>query len=409
MFSLRVIIKYYMFSFLFIDAISGFIRVYLGLTNPIFNIGYWVRGPIVVLFFFYYGFKLLNKSKLYFDEVLCLILFLFFIFNATFNYGIHLSINMLISDMTYILRFQFLFFLFVFLKNRMSLNPALTHKIIQLNFTTFVASLMAGFFFGFGLESYRFEGTSKGMFQGGNPVSILNLVFFTYFLLDGNLRQKLIPVSFTIFNAFIIASKSVFGFIFPIFFALKRRALSINKIIIYNCIAILGVFLLTFMLENAKNMYENRFGLNINKSIAATKKIGGLYKNNTMNKIASINFRRYASLNTQMEESFSNSRVFLIGKSFSGQNLFWQQRGEFWFTNCSMDFFDFFFKYGLIGSLLLILFLCRGIIPSMLKASSRDNIAILLFFGYSFFGGHVIDSVTSGSLFYYLLAKIKTE
>jgi hypothetical protein len=152
MFSLRVIIKYYMFSFLFIDAVSGFIRVYLGLTNPIFNIGYWVRGPIVVLFFFYYGFKLLNKSKLYFDEALCLIIFLFFIFNASFNYGIHLSINMLISDITYILRFQFLFFLFVFLKNRMTLTSALTHKIIQLNFTTFVVSLMAGFFFGFGLS-----------------------------------------------------------------------------------------------------------------------------------------------------------------------------------------------------------------------------------------------------------------
>jgi hypothetical protein len=398
-----------MFSFLFIDAISGFVRVYLGLTNPLFNIGYWVRGPIVILFFFYYGYKLFNRNKLYFDEVISLIIFLFFIFNATFNYGIHLSTNMLISDITYILRLQFLFFLFVFLKNRMTLSLTLTKKVIQLNFITFVLSLMAGFFFGFGLEAYRFECTSKGMFQGGNPVSILNLVFFTYFLLDGNLRRKLIPVLFTVLNAFIIASKSVFGFIFPIFFALKRRALSLNKIMIYNIIAILGIFCLTFMLENAKDMYENRFGLNINKSIAAAEKVGGLYKNDTMNKIASINFRRYASLNTQMKESFSNSKVFLIGTSFSGQNLFWQQRGEFWFTNCSMDFFDFFFKYGIIGIFLLIFFLCRGLIPSMLKASSRDNIAILLFLGYSFFGGHVIDSVTSGSLFYYLLAKMKSE
>tara|TARA_B110000438_G_C15777414_1_gene634698 strand:- start:103 stop:1299 length:1197 start_codon:yes stop_codon:yes gene_type:complete len=398
-----------MFSFLFIDAISGFVRVYLGLTNPLFNIGYWVRGPIVILFFFYYSYKLFNRNKLYFDEVISLIIFLFFIFNATFNYGIHLSTNMLISDITYILRLQFLFFLFVFLKNRMTLSLTLTKKVIQLNFITFVLSLMAGFFFGFGLEAYRFEGTSKGMFQGGNPVSILNLVFFTYFLLDGNLRRKLIPVLFTVLNAFIIASKSVFGFIFPIFFALKRRALSLNKIMIYNIIAILGIFCLTFMLDNAKDLYENRFGLNINKSIAAAEKVGGLYKNDTMNKIASINFRRYASLNTQMKESFSNSKVFLIGTSFSGQNLFWQQRGEFWFTNCSMDFFDFFFKYGIIGIFLLMFFLCRGLIPSMLKASSRDNIAILLFLGYSFFGGHVIDSVTSGSLFYYLLAKMKSE
>jgi len=162
------------------------------------------------------------------------------------------------------------------------------------------------------------------------------------------------------------------------------------------------------VLDGFQNMYSNRFGLNITKSIAATEKVGGLYKNGTMNKIASINFRRYASLNTQMEESFSNSQTFLIGTSFSGQNLFWQKRGEFWFTNCSMDFFDFFFKYGLIGSILLLILFLRGLIPSMLKASNRDNIAILLFLGYSFFGGHVIDSVTSGSLFYYFLAKIKS-
>ena len=98
MFSLKKITKYYMLSFLFIDAISGFIRVYLGLTNPLFNIGFWVRGPIVILFFFYYGFKLFNKNKLYFDEVISLIIFLFFIFNAIINYSFHLSTSMLITD-----------------------------------------------------------------------------------------------------------------------------------------------------------------------------------------------------------------------------------------------------------------------------------------------------------------------
>jgi len=408
MINLNIIIKYYMMSFLLIDALSGFIRVYIGLTNPLLNIGYWVRGPIVILFFFYYGYKLLSKNRLFFDELISLAILFFFIFNATFNYIGHLSINMLVRDLTYILRFQFLFFLYVFLKNRMILDSTLTQKIIYINFSIFVISLFSGYFFGFGLEAYRFEGTSKGMFQGGNPVSILNLVFFTYFLLDGNLRKRFIPVLFTVFSAFIIASKSVFGFIFPIFFALKRRALSINKLLIYNFIALIGIFYLSFVLDGFQNMYSNRFGLNITKSIAATEKVGGLYKNGTMNKIASINFRRYASLNTQMEESFSNSQTFLIGTSFSGQNLFWQKRGEFWFTNCSMDFFDFFFKYGLIGLILLLILFLRGLIPSMLKASNQDNIAILLFLGYSFFGGHVIDSVTSGSLFYYFLAKIKS-
>ena len=102
--------------------------------------------------------------------------------------------------------------------------------------------------------------------------------------------------------------------------------------------------------------YETRFGVNINKSIDVTTKIGGLYKSEIMNSIASINFRRYASLNVQMEESLSNYNTFLIGKSLVGQNVFWEKRGEFRFKNSSMDFFDFFFKYGLIGTVLLFFF-----------------------------------------------------
>ena len=394
-------------SFLLIDALSGFIRIYLGITNPVFNIGYWIRGPILIMFIFYYLIKIIKKD-LFYDEVLSLFMFIFFIINTLLSYLEYSSINMLIENITYLLRFQFLLFLFVFLKNRMNINPLFTKKVIYLNFSFFVISLSLGYLFGFGLESYRFEGTSKGMFQGGNPVSILNLIFFTYFLLDGTLRRQIIPVTLTLVNAFIIASKSVFGFIIPIFFALKRRALSINKIITYNIFTIIFIFTISLLIDKSIEMYESRFGLNINKSIAAAEKVGGLYKNQTLNKISSLNFRRYASLNIQMNESFSNPKIFFLGTSFAGQNLFWKKRGEFWFTNASMDFFDFFFKYGLIGTIILTMLLTRKFVNTLYNSSLRNNIAIILFFSYSFFGGHVIDSVTSGSLFYYLLATMKS-
>ena len=42
-----------MLSFLLIDSISGFVRIYLGITNPLFNIGYWIRGPMLIIFIFY--------------------------------------------------------------------------------------------------------------------------------------------------------------------------------------------------------------------------------------------------------------------------------------------------------------------------------------------------------------------
>ncbi len=405
MIRLSVIIKYYLYFFLLIDAFSGFIRIYSGITNPIFNIGYWVRGPILVLFLYYYLIQL-KKRKLFIDEFLALIIFAYFIFNLFLNYTIMPSSRMIIENIPYILRQQFLIFLLVYIRNRLTFSDALVKKVIMINFSVLTLNLVIGYFLGFGLESYRFSGTSKGMFQGGNPVSILNLVFFTFFLMDGALRKKFIPILLTFFNGFVIASKSIFGFIIPIFFALKRRYLSLNKIIFYNILAIIILFSFDYMSNKAVELYEKRFGLNISKSIAAAERVGGLYDNQTLNNVASINFRRYASMNIQMEESWKGFNSTIFGISLAGQNIFWEKRGEFIFRHASMDFFDFFFKYGIIGTVLFTMILFKNYNLYISKIFSRDGLVFTLFFLYAFFGGHVIDSVTSGSLFFFFLGKI---
>ena len=405
MIRLSVIIKYYLYFFLLIDAFSGFIRIYSGITNPIFNIGYWVRGPILVLLLYYYLIQL-KKRKLFIDEFLALIIFAYFIFNLFLNYTIMPSSRMIIENIPYILRQQFLIFLLVYIRNRFTFSEALIKKVVMVNFSVLTLNLVIGYFLGFGLESYRFSGTSKGMFQGGNPVSILNLVFFTFFLMDGALRKKLIPILLTFFNGFVIASKSIFGFIIPIFFALKRRYLSLNKIIFYNILAIIILFSFDYMSNKAVELYEKRFGLNISKSIAAAERVGGLYDNQTLNNVASINFRRYASMNIQMEESWKGFNSTIFGISLAGQNIFWEKRGEFIFRHASMDFFDFFFKYGIIGTVLFTMILFKNYNLYISKIFSRDGLVFTLFFLYAFFGGHVIDSVTSGSLFFFFLGKI---
>ena len=405
MIRLSVIIKYYLYFFLLIDAFSGFIRIYSGITNPIFNIGYWIRGPILVFLLYYYIIQL-KKRKLFIDEFLALVIFTYFIFNLFLNYTIMPSSRMIIENIPYILRQQFLIFLLVYIRNRLTFSDALVKKVIMINFSILTINLVIGYFLGFGLESYRFSGTSKGMFQGGNPVSILNLVFFTFFLMDGALRKKFIPILFTFFNGFVIASKSIFGFIIPIFFALKRRYLSLNKIIFYNILAIIILFSFDYMSNKAIELYEKRFGLNISKSIAAAEKVGGLYDNQTLNNVASVNFRRYASMNIQMEESWKGFNSTIFGISLAGQNIFWEKRGEFIFRHASMDFFDFFFKYGIIGTVLFIMILFKNFNLYVSKIFSRDGLVFTLFFLYAFFGGHVIDSVTSGSLFFFFLGKI---
>ena len=405
MIRLSAIIKYYLYFFLLIDAFSGFIRIYSGITNPIFNIGYWVRGPILVFLLYYYLIQL-KKKKLFIDEFLALVIFTYFMFNLILNYTIMPSSRMILENIPYILRQQFLIFLLVYIRNRLTFSDTLVKKVIMINFSILTINLVIGYFLGFGLESYRFSGTSKGMFQGGNPVSILNLVFFTFFLMDGALRKKFIPILFTFFNGFVIASKSIFGFIIPIFFALKRQYLSLNKIIFYNILAIIILFSFDYMSNKAIELYEKRFGLNISKSIAAAEKVGGLYDNQTLNNVASVNFRRYASMNIQMEESWKGFNSTIFGISLAGQNIFWEKRGEFIFRHASMDFFDFFFKYGIIGTVLLIMILFKNFNLYVSKIFSRDGLVFTLFFIYAFFGGHVIDSVTSGSLFFFFLGKI---
>ena len=63
----------------------------------------------------------------------------------------------------------------------------------------------------------------------------------------------------------------------------------------------------------------------------------------------------------------------------------------------------------ILGTTIFVLLLTRGLMQSLYASNLRNNVAILLFFAYSFFGGHVIDSVTSGSLFYYLLATMSSK
>ena len=138
MIKLSVIIKYYLYSFLLLDALSGFMRIYSGITNPLFNVGYWVRGPILVLFLFYYLVKLKNK-KLFIDEILALIIFAYFIFNLILNYTIMPSARMIIENIPYILRQQFLIFLLVYLRNRFTFSEGLIKLFKAITLGRFVS------------------------------------------------------------------------------------------------------------------------------------------------------------------------------------------------------------------------------------------------------------------------------
>ena len=53
-----------------------------------------------------------------------------------------------------------------------------------------------------------------------------------------------------------------------------------------NIIALLILFIsFTTLSTTVIDLYENRFGINIKKSISAAEKVGGLYQNNVLNTV----------------------------------------------------------------------------------------------------------------------------
>ena len=109
------------------------------------------------------------------------------------------------------------------------------------------------------------------------------------------------------------------------------------------------------------------------------------YKNSILNNITSLNFRRYASLNIQVQESMDSLDKLIIGKSLAGQQIFGKKRGEFHFRHASMDFFDFLFRYYIIGSFLFFFILFWNFGYYKEELFTRDGLVYVLFFLLCFF------------------------
>ena len=144
--------------------------------------------------------------------------------------------------------------------------------------------------------------------------------------MDGLFRKKILFICFSLLNGFIISSKSIFGFIIPIYFTKRRVHIVSIKSFFYTLSLV--ILFVSFSTVSGKviELYESRFGINIKKSINAAEKVGGLYKNSILNNITSLNFRRYASLNIQFQESMDSLDKLIIGKSLAGQQIFWEKR-----------------------------------------------------------------------------------
>jgi len=112
-----------------------------------------------------------------------------------------------------------------------------------------------------------------------------------------------------------------------------------------------------------------------------------------------ITYRRIFAAKEQVIESVKHPIYLMFGIGKAGQEEFWIKQGSS-YHDASMDFFDIQFQYGLIG-LIIISYPIMKILFSLLRNKNKDFLIIsfIIMFFYSFFGGHVIESTTSGTFF----------
>jgi len=397
---MKKIILLYLYFFLILDLLLGFLLKYLNLSFLI-NPGQIIRGILLIsllIVFFFDIQKNINLTSVYSLLLICYFLIFLFILIIRFK-----SPLLFFNEFSHISKILFIIILIAFISKHHKYFFSKLSKIIQYNFIIFSSAIIFGYFTRVGLSTYSYiEGSSKGMFYGGNPVSILSLVFFTYYLF--NLRFKTQNITYlciALFNIHIISTKAVFVVplitMFYLFDKFIKEKLSKKLIVVFAItpFIIIGYFLL---IPKITDLYETRYSRLIERSYRVYKRRERVFNTPITAPLEMIAYRRPMAAKMQFSEIFQNPQFIFIGYGHTGQKDFWIKQ-KMRYHDASMDFFDMFFQYGIFGSFLVFIIIFQTVFRlGFDMQTDRDTIIVMLIFLYSFFGGHVISASTSGTM-----------
>lgn len=366
------------------------------------NPGQIVRGSLLLLLligFFYDLQQRITWIRKYFILLIC-----FFIVFLSILFIRFKSFSLVFEELSYINKILFILFLLYYVRKNHEYFLNNLKRIIQINFIIFSFSIIFGYFSQIGLSTYSYiEDTSKGMFYGGNPVSILGIVFFTYYLFSRHFNFKnILYTCIALFNIHIISTIAVFIVPIIILFYLYVRLIKAK----FSKKVIIGFTLIPFILisylyiaPRIIELYENRYKKVIERSYRIYLRKERVFETPITAPFEMVAYRRAMAAKTQTMFIFENPQFLLLGLGRTGQKDFWIERNSR-HGDSSMDFFDVFFKYGILGSFFIFILILKPIFYIIKnRQADRVSIVILIMFLYSFFGGHVIGSATSGTMF----------
>jgi len=387
-----------------LDTVMGFLLKYLNLKFFL-NPGQIVRGLLLFLLLIVLSYDIqqrITKINIYYILLICFFIIFLFILFIRFQ-----SFPLMFEELSYISKILFILILIYYVSKHYKYFNYYFENIIQINFFVFSFGLILGYFTQFGLQTYHYiEATSKGMFYGGNPVSILGLVFFIYYLFNFRFKIKnILFVCIALFNIHISSTKVVF--VVPLIFLLYLYEKFTKAKIQRKLVMVFALFPIIFggyLLVKPKviDLYERRYSISIKRGYRAYLREERVFETTITAPLEMIGNRRIMTAKVQTARIFHNPEFLLLGFGRTGQFQYAQKLGGSYsiFNDASMDFIDIFYQYGILGSLLIFIVIFK-VIFYIIKNKQRDrnSIIILIIFLYSFFAGHVINATTSGTIF----------
>lgn len=393
--SVKKIIYIYVKYFILLDIIVGFSINYLG-TEGSLHPGLLIRGALLALLVIDLLSSLnSNKSK---SKNLIILFLIFTTLSICINTLLRLNYNFFVHEIINVSKPIFIILLSHYIYRHKLYFKSKINDILKTNYWVFTINIVFSFFTGLGISTYdNVAGSTKGFLDAGNSASILALIFLIYFLFENRITkiEKIFYLLLSITVIYMVGTKVIFlvpivlliYMLMALFRSRQQRLLKSAVVLIPSVLILIIVVpdLLNILLPRYLPMLKN---LNL-------ANIGQITFYDFL-----MTYRRTYYAIEQTIFQFSDFVVLLFGVGDTGQTEFWKGYG---FKFAGMDYFDFLFQYGLICFGFLIYYTTKAIRLSFLNKNEISIQLCLIFIVlYSFFGGYVLYSLTSGTMLAFL-------
>ena len=401
----RIVNIFYIFILLqpFIDLITSLMTKFLNID---ITLGTLIRGLIFLIFIIYILFISKSKYKKY-SIIYLIILFLYTIGYFITKKSIFGSLSNLYTEINYMFKYYYTLVVLLGLFNffdEYKPNNRKIFKILQINlflycFIIFLANITGT---AFGTYTHSIYGNT-GWFFSGNEISVtVALLFPLLFLLINKATSYkallyVIPIIFGI--EFIGTKTSMLGLILPtiiflIYYLIRIKHGKKKQFIMANIILLI-IIISAPNLPVIDNIKDNISKFNTRMS---TEEIDEDYSDKVVSSIL-LSSRDYyeKKINKVYIKSPLSNKFFGIGftnrKEINNENIK---------TLIEMDFYDIFYRYGILGIIiyvipfiLITIYVLKKIIESKFKLNKKQ--LTLLYISYvsiviAFISGHTLGS-----------------